>query len=264
MDEYLIWLILLAMAIFALSAVQLKDRRCRSLLADNRQLQEGLDEMGIRLRAREMDVDRMQRSCAGLIKWKSRAEELEKELRETKQTEEFASAFASAGRLEYLESRLKPNAPKNPSIVFLETFQPCNHRTFEEKLKSMLEGAKFEVIIVSPWIKRQMWERIEGSIKKFVRRGGRLRVFLRGCESDFSTGLSDDIIQDIEDLKGEVFTIRQLHAKMYVVDKKEAIIASANLTRGGIEGNFEAAVWLNDPSAMRDICRFLDDLYRFK
>jgi sugar-specific transcriptional regulator TrmB len=258
MDEYLIWLIFLALAIFALSMVQLKDRNCRRLLADNQQLQTGLDEMQARLREREMNIDQMQRSSANLLKWKNRAAELEEELRATKRTEEYASA----SRLEYLESCLKCSTGENQNIIFLETFQPRGLYTFEERLRQMLESAKFEVIIVSPWIKRQMWERMKGPLKKFARRGGRLRVFIRGCESDFSAGFSDDIIQDVRDLGGDVFTIKQLHAKLYVIDRKEAIIASANLTKGGIEGNYETGVWLNDPSVMSDICRFLEDLYR--
>ncbi len=258
MDEYLIWLIFLALAIFALSSFQLKDRHYRRLQAENHRLQTGLDGISARLREREQDIDQMHRSCANLLKWKSRADELEEELKATKQTKEYADAF----RLEYLEGCLQSSADVGPGALFLETFQPRGLFTFEEKLGQMLEQAKFEVVIVSPWIKRQMWDRIKGPLKRFVRRGGKVRVFMRGCESDFSAGLSDDVVQDVRDLGGEVFPVRQLHAKLYVVDRKEAIIASANLTKGGIEGNYEAGVWLNDPLVMKDICLFLEDLYR--
>ena len=257
MDEYLVWLIFLALAIFALSMFQLKDRHYRRMQAENRRLQADLDGISARLREREMNIDQMQRSCANLLKWKSRAAELEEELKATKQTREYADA----SRLEYLESCLESSAMKNHSALFLETFQPRGLFTFEEKLNHMLEQAKFEVVIVSPWIKRQMWERIKVPLKRFVRRGGKVRVFMRGCESDFSAGLSDDVVQDVRDLGGDVFPVRQLHAKLYVVDRKEAIIASANLTKGGIEGNYEAGVWLNDPLVMKDICQFLEDLY---
>lgn len=258
MDEYLIWLIFLALAIFALSMFQLKDRHYRRMQAENQRLQTDLDGISARLREREMNIDQMQRSCANLLKWKSRAAELEEELKATKQTREYADA----SRLEYLEGCLESSAMKSPSALFLETFQPRGLFTFEEKLGHMLEQAKFEVVIVSPWIKRQMWDRIKVPLKRFVRRGGKVRVFMRGCESDFSAGLSDDVVQDVRDLGGDVFPVRQLHAKLYVVDRKEAIIASANLTKGGIEGNYEAGVWLNDPMVMKDICLFLDDLYR--
>lgn len=261
MDDYLIWLIFLALSIFALSTVSLKDRHYRGLQAENQRLQTGMDEMQSRLRERERDIDQMQRSSANLLKWKNRAAELEEELRATKQTQEYASA----SRLKYLEDLIESSASKdrnkNQNALFLETFQPRGLYTFEDKLRCMLEGAKFEVIIVSPWIKRPMWERINGPLKRFVRQGGSIKVFMRGNESDFSAGLSDDLIQDIKDLGGDIFLVKQLHAKLYVVDRKEAIIASANLTKGGIEGNYEVGVWMNDPMVMKDICMFLEDLY---
>jgi hypothetical protein len=260
MDEYLIWLIFLALAIFGLSMVLHKDRNCKALLADNRRLYSELDKMQTRLREREMDIDQIQRSSANLLKWKSRAIELEEELKDTKRTREYASA----SRLEYLEGLLEPSPDQHKSALFLETFQPRGRYSFEDRLRRMLESAKFEVVIVSPWIKRQMWERIRVPLNKFTRRGGRLRVFIRGCESDFSSGLSDDIVQDVRDLGGDIFAIKQLHAKLYMVDRKEAIVASANLTKGGIEGNYETGIWLNDPAVMRDICQFLEDLYRCK
>ena len=56
--------------------------------------------------------------------------------------------------------------------------------------------------------------------------------------------------------------VRQLHAKIYLVDRKEAIIASANLTKSGMEGNYEAGIWLNDPTALKEICAYIDDLYQ--
>ncbi len=258
MDEYLIWLIFLALAIFALSGFQLKDRHYRRLQAENQRLQTDLYDISARLRERERDIDQVQRSSANLLKWKNRAAELEEVLKATKQTQEYASA----SRLEYLEGFLESSASKVPSALFLETFQPRGLFTFEDRLGRMLESAKFEVVIVSPWIKRQMWERIKGPLRRFVRRGGKVRVFMRGCESDFSAGLSDDVVQDVRDLGGDVFPVRQLHAKLYVVDRREAIIASANLTKGGIEGNYEAGVWLNDPLVMKDICLFLEDLHR--
>ncbi len=47
----------------------------------------------------------------------------------------------------------------------------------------------------------------------------------------------------------------------YLVDLKEAIATSANLTRGGFEGNIEAGIWSNNPCLLREICKFVDNLY---
>jgi phosphatidylserine/phosphatidylglycerophosphate/cardiolipin synthase-like enzyme len=151
---------------------------------------------------------------------------------------------------------------KNPTTLFLGTFPPQGLHSFDDRLCRMLADAKFEVVIVSPWIKRQTWDRIKGPFRNLTRRGGRLSVFMRGSESDYSLGLSDDIHADVGRLGGEVVLVKQLHAKIYLVDRKEAIIASANLTKSGMEGNYEAGIWLNDPAALKEICAYIDDLYR--
>ncbi len=174
MDDYMIWLAFPALAIFALSMIYLGRRNCKALQADNVRLYSELDMMRSRLREREVYIDRVQRNSDNLLKWKNRATELEEELKETKKTEKYASA----SRLEHLEGLFQSPSGKNQnqSIRFLQTFPPRGCYTIEDKLLIMMENAKFEVVIVSPWIKRQMWERIRGPLKKFARRGGRLQV----------------------------------------------------------------------------------------
>lgn len=254
MDGYIVWLFFLAFAIFALCIVQLQTRRSRVLERERQQLQESLRMWQERLRERERSIDDLQRRTAQLLKWKDRASELEHELAVTKQTERYISAR----RLQYLEEHL---AETNPQSVFLSTFQPRGVHTLEERLGRMLEEAEFEVVIVSPWIKRQTWDSIRVPMRKFARRGGKLRVFTRGCDSDYSLGLSDDIMKDVAGLNGEVILVRQLHAKIYMADRRQAIIASANLTKGGFEGNYEAGIWMRDPSILKEICAFVKELY---
>ncbi len=259
MNSYTVWLIFLAFAILALCIVQLQSRRSKSLEKERQNLQKSLQKWQGRIKERERTIDELERRAAQLLKWKDRASELEQELAQTKKTERYASAK----RLQYLEDQLEEKnlAEKSPSSVFLRTFQPRGLHTFGERLGLMLEEAEFEVVIVSPWIKRQTWDRIKGPLRKFARRGGRLLVFTRGCESDYSLGLSDDIMKEVAELGGEVVPVRPLHAKLYVVDRRQAIVASANLTRGGLEGNYEAGIWLNDPSVLKDICAFVEDLH---
>ena len=87
---------------------------------------------------------------------------------------------------------------------------------------------------------------------------------MRGTHSDYALGLSDDIQEEVRRLGGEVVLIKELHAKIYITDRKEAIITSANLTKSGIMGNYEAGIWLNDPLALSEICIYVDDLYQFR
>jgi phosphatidylserine/phosphatidylglycerophosphate/cardiolipin synthase-like enzyme len=106
-----------------------------------------------------------------------------------------------------------------------------------------------------------VWDWTKEPLRRFSRRGGRLKIFMRGSESDYSIGLSDDIRSEVLAFGGEIVPVRQLHAKIYLVDEKEAIVTSSNLTKGGMEENYEAGIWLNDPAVLKEICAFVDDLY---
>jgi phosphatidylserine/phosphatidylglycerophosphate/cardiolipin synthase-like enzyme len=167
--------------------------------------------------------------------------------------------YRSAERLRYLED-YTAHRGDTPAALFLGTFPPRGLHSIESHLARMLENARFEVIVVSPWIKRQMWDRIAARLNKFSRQGGRLVVFMRGCESDYNSGMSDDIRNEVKSLAGEILFVHSLHAKIYVVDRREAIVTSANLSKGGIDDNYEAGIWLNDPNVLKDICAYIDDL----
>ncbi len=83
---------------------------------------------------------------------------------------------------------------------------------------------------------------------------------MRGSESDYSLGLSDNLQEEVTELGGEVVLVAKLHAKIYMVDRKEAIVTSANLTKGGTEANYEGGIWVNDPVVLKEICKFVDDI----
>lgn len=222
-------------------------------------MQTDVQTMQVRLRDRENSLDQMQRANNQLLKWKDRACELEEELKRVKQKQDYVSAQ----RLQFLEEYIASETQRPPA-QFLATFSPAGHYSFEERLRKMLDTAEFEIVIVSPWIKRHTWDRIRGPLPKFVRRGGKLKVIMRGCDSDYSLGMSDDLHNEVASLGGEITLVSHLHAKIYLVDRKEAILTSANLTKGGIEDNYEAGLWLNDPAAIKEICAFVDDLQHFE
>lgn len=255
MESYQVWLAFLALSIVSLSIIQLQISRNRRLKMDHHQMQIEARRLHDLLRDRTQSMDRLQHDFAQLLKWRDRAKELEKELRAAKQKERYFSAQ----RLQFLEDCI--TSPKiSPNASFLVTSPSRGVHTFEDSLVDMLERAEFEIIIVSPWIKVQTWNRIKAPLTKFARRGGRLKVFMRDCEVDYSNGMSDDIHEEVAALGGEIVPVEKLHAKIYLVDRREAIITSANLTKGGIDDNYEAGIWLTDPTILKEICAFVDDL----
>jgi len=251
----LTWLIFLALAIFSVCIIQLQVSRNKRLQYGRRQLERNMQLSQDKLREKESRIDQLQRGLAQLLKWKERAYELEEELKRVKQTQDYASAQ----RQQFLEDYIA-KSQKNPDVIFLSTFPSSGRRTFENEFRRMLEDARFEIVIVSPWIKRQTWNKMKGPLRKFSRKGGKLRVFMRGNESDYSLGLSDNLQEEISDLGGEIVRIAQLHAKIYMVDRREAIVTSANLTKGGTEGNYEGGIWVKDPIVLKEICEFIDDI----
>ena len=255
LDGSLIWLAFLALAIVSLSVIQLQIGRSRHMQKNCRQMQSDVQTLQSRLRDRENSLDQMQRAYNQLLKWKDRSFELEAELKKVKQQQDYVSAQ----RLQFLEDSFGSGTRK-PSAQFLATFSPASRHSFEDRLRRMLDAAEFEIIIVSPWIKRTTWDRIRGPLPRFIRKGGRLSVFMRGCESDYRLGMSDDLHEDVASLGGEITLVAHLHAKIYLVDRREAIVGSANLTKGGIEDNYEAGLWICDPAAIKEICSFVDDL----
>jgi phosphatidylserine/phosphatidylglycerophosphate/cardiolipin synthase-like enzyme len=253
----LIWLIFLALAIFSVSIIQLQEGRNKGLQEERRLLQRDLLLWQDRLRKKEGSIDQLQRKSSQLLKWKERALELEEELKRAKHTQDYASAM----RLQFLEDFVD-RSQKGTDILFLGTSPSRGGHRFEDRLCHMLQDAQFEIVIVSPWIKKQTWNKIKGPLRKFSRKGGTLRVFMRGIDSDYSLGLSDNLRENILELGGETILVDLLHAKIYMVDRKEAIITSANLTKGGTESNYEGGIWVNDPIVLRDICEFVEDIRR--
>jgi hypothetical protein len=258
MADYLIWLIFIAFGVLAFTIVQLKESRYRRLKKDYQMLEVAHSALQEEWKRNEFGRLQLERSLIGSKRWKDQLQEIRSDLRSAK----MAPHYLSAKRLEHLEEYVAACIRAgDPDLVFLGTFKPMEVYTLKENLIRMFDEAEFEIEIVSPWIKRQTWENIKVSIARFIGKGGSLRVFIRDEESDFSNRLGDDIREEVEVMGGEIILIKQLHAKLYLVDRKEAILTSANLTRGGLECNIEAGIWSNNPCLLREICKFVDNLY---
>jgi hypothetical protein len=258
MADYLIWLIFVAFIVMAFTIVQLKESRYQRLMKDYQMLAAAHSSTQEECKRSEFDRLQLERSLVGSKRWKDQLLEMRGDLRTAKMSRDYLSAK----RLEHLEEYIGVSIQAGQSdFAFLGTFKPMEVYTLKEHLIRMFDKAEFEIEIISPWIKRQTWEGIKVSIARFIGKGGSLRVFIRDEGPDFSSRLGDDIRQEVEVMGGEIILVKQLHAKLYLVDRKEAIVTSANLTRGGFEGNIEAGIWSNNPCLLREICSFVDNLY---
>ena len=102
---------------------------------------------------------------------------------------------------------------------------------------------------ISPFLEINKNERISRKI-----------LIIRGRKSDFISGASDiEILQLALSSGWSVYINKNLHAKMYCIDEKKALIGSANLTNGGVKGNLElmteVEIGENDIKKIRSIIK---------
>ncbi len=86
MEGYLIWLVFLALAVLSVSIIHLQAGRNNRLQRDCRQIQMDVHRLQDQLRERETRLDHLQHGYSQLLKLKTRASDLENELKRTKHT----------------------------------------------------------------------------------------------------------------------------------------------------------------------------------
>ena len=146
---------------------------------------------------------------------------------------------------------------------FVATFEDVGIDTIEDRLSEMFERAKKEIIIVSPYITPSAWNRVSRRFSDFIDCGGKIEVFTKCDEKDFSEGYSNkDVLEEVKELGGKVYCFSKLHAKIYLVDGREAIITSANFTGGGFDYNYESGIWTCSPSIIHEAEDFAEKLRR--
>jgi phosphatidylserine/phosphatidylglycerophosphate/cardiolipin synthase-like enzyme len=189
---------------------------------------------------------------------RKKGSELQRQLKEIKGTNEYKLKKRAEGLERYVTQFLNK---KKRDTVFAATFEAVGMDSIEDSLHAMIRRADMEIIFVTPWIKEGIWERIRGSVFEFLKNGGELRGFIKGTKEDFSSGRSDySVVKEIRMNGGVVKFVPTLHAKVYVVDRREALICSANLSRSGLDFSYEAGVWTCNPGIIGEVGEFVDRL----
>ncbi len=130
-------------------------------------------------------------------------------------------------------------------------------RGWRKDLRKFLSGAK-QLTIVSPYIRLTEAKFV---VKSLPKKGANITTITKLEPSSLLGGSLEigalKILEKISD-KSMIINKRGLHAKIYVADKKRAIITSANLTKSGIDTNYEYGVGITDESVVRQICTHID------
>ena len=134
------------------------------------------------------------------------------------------------------------------------------------QLQQALVAATSDVLIATPYIKRaEVQSACDQLVSYPKRKPPRLRVMtdLR-AESVLAGSLDLAALMLFQDTveRSEIVNLPHLHAKVYVFDDTLAIVGSANLTRSGLDSNYEYSVGLRDPVVVRKIRDDMDSYAR--
>jgi hypothetical protein len=124
---------------------------------------------------------------------------------------------------------------------------------FEEAMRQ----AKEEILLVAPFVRSNQL----GSLLEHT--AAPIRVLTRFNLRDFYQGVSSlDTLARLLERGAEIKGIQGLHTKLYVFDRQEVIITSANLTDAAFKRNHELGIATEDPRLVGDACRYFEDLWQ--
>ena len=149
------------------------------------------------------------------------------------------------------------------SFEFLVTTPDhTNAKTISDAFRVSVKSAKKEVCIVSPWITHLIPE-----IEDIIPKGVKFKTIMRIEKKNVGTSFFDENVARrlIHLGGGSIRMLNSLHAKMIIVDRKTAIISSANITGAGLgddteSANYEAGVVVKD-NYIEDVLTFFDALW---
>lgn len=116
-------------------------------------------------------------------------------------------------------------------------------QALQNELSNSISQAKIEVVIISAYIT----DTAISWILKEIPINVKVCVIARLAPQDMASGASTfKAIQELLDNQHEIRLLNNLHAKIYLIDNKNILIGSANLTNNGLKlfgkGNIEASI----------------------
>lgn len=121
-------------------------------------------------------------------------------------------------------------------------------------LTEVLNRTQHELLVASPYVKKNEMDWLLGQLSKRKARLSRLRLVTDiRSENVLSGSLDLDALELLIDSEpnAQVINLPRLHAKVYIADTSFALVTSANLTRPGMELNYEYGVGLDDPGSVK-------------
>jgi DpnI-like restriction endonuclease/phospholipase D-like protein len=116
-------------------------------------------------------------------------------------------------------------------------------------LKIALDNCSSSLAVSSPYIGKYLCDAVSQLGPKVA-----VRLLTRTLLGDFASNASDlNALCALAERSGGIFSLSSLHAKVYVVDKKSALITSANATFSGMYRNRECGVEIKNRAVINTL-----------
>ena len=126
----------------------------------------------------------------------------------------------------------------------------------------LLSQAQKELVIFSPFVNQEGVRMLVRAIRSKAKI--RVRFMTSLTERNIKNGVTapEALVELCSRIRGvEILDVPNLHAKVYLIDNRIAIVTSANLTSGGIRNNREYGIVINDS---RTVARITADLSEYE
>lgn len=128
----------------------------------------------------------------------------------------------------------------------MELVQPAE---ISGKIMTLIDQAKEEVIIVSPYNKFTNWKKFTQRVDKAIGRGVSFKWYIR-----------KNVENNIEPIRGlgiEPIEIENLHCKIYL-NEKNAIVTSMNLHEYSDSSSIDIGYWITEKDKLKELNDFID------
>ena len=113
-----------------------------------------------------------------------------------------------------------------------------------------------ELKIISPFVKEQILRKIQSQFDF-----NNFELITRYNLQDFAMKVSSlTALKFSVECGASIYGIKELHSKVYLFDKRAAIVTSANLTNGGLISNYECGIFLTEKILIQNLHKYFDEL----
>ncbi|MEI7810226.1 MAG: phosphatidylserine/phosphatidylglycerophosphate/cardiolipin synthase family protein [bacterium] len=174
-------------------------------------------------------------------------------------TKSFAKVYAECGGKDPLVlMHNKAKFKKKMHDWLIEHFPIKNKYRLKKIYQRHLSRAHENVILVTPYLMPKRW--LIGSLHQAVLRGVRVEILIpKNTDHYFIDRVNYFFMYELSKLGVNIHMESQMnHAKLMVIDKKEAIVGSNNLDFLSFELNSEVGIFFKDVTAVREILKIIN------